>query len=103
MLEYFKAQIQDELEGAKNYVQLAFESKALHPEWSKLFLEMSSAEMDHASKLYKMFTDEIGSLMASFTEVPDYICDIFDSVIEYYSENYAEVLYLHKLYKSEVK
>lgn len=50
-----------------------------------------------------MFTDEIGSLMESFTDVPDYVCDIFDSVIEYYSENYAEVLYLHKQYKSEVK
>lgn len=103
MLEYFKAQIKDELEGAKNYAQLAFESKISHPEWSKLFLEMSSAEMDHANKLYKMFTDEIGSLMESFTDVPDYVCDIFDSVIEYYSENYAEALYLHKQYKSEVK
>lgn len=103
MLKYFKAQIKDEIEGAKKYAKLAIETKMSHPDWSELFLSMSLAELDHAKKLYKMFTDEIGPLMETFKETPDYICEMFDSVIEYYSENYAEALHLHELYKSEVK
>lgn len=98
MLEYFKDQIKDEIVGAKKYIQLAMKTKVSNPDWSSTFAEMSLAELGHASNLYKMFTDESGPLMESFTEVPDYINDIVSEVIGYYSKHYAEVMYMHQAY-----
>lgn len=99
MLEYFKDQIKDELMGARNYIKLAMETKVSHPEWSKLFSEMSLMELDHAHNLYKMFTDETGPLMESYQDVPEYISEIVKDVISYYSKHYAEVMYMHDAYK----
>lgn len=98
MLEYFKEQIKDEIVGAKKYIQLAMKTKASKPDWSNTFAEMSLAELDHASNLYKMFTDESGPLMESFTETPEYINEIVNDVIAYYSKHYAEVMYMHQAY-----
>lgn len=99
MLEYFKDQIKDELNGAMSYIRLAMETKVSHPEWSSMFVEMSLMEVDHATNLYKMFTDETGPLMESYSETPEYISKIVKEVISFYSKHYAEVMYMHDAYK----
>lgn len=53
-LTYFKEHIKEELEGSKDYAEKAIEVKAKHPKWAKVFIEMSTEEMNHANKLKRM-------------------------------------------------
>lgn len=99
MLEHFQHQILDELEGAKHYIQMAMESRASHPAWAKMFVDMSSAELGHASNLYKMFNEEVEGLRKVYTNgLPDYIQNIVSDVTKNYTECYAKVKYMHDAY-----
>lgn len=53
-LDYFKSQIKDELDGAKEYIDKALESKFDHPMWSRAFVNMAEIEISHAENLKKM-------------------------------------------------
>ena len=53
-LHYFKDHVYEELEGAKDYIERAIESKISHPAWCKTFVAMADAEADHAGNLMKM-------------------------------------------------
>lgn len=98
MLEYFRDQIMDELDGAKNYIRLAMQSKGSHPAWAKMFVEMSSAELGHATNLYKMFNEEVDGLNKAYTVMPDEIATIVSDVTKHYAKCYAEVKYMHEAY-----
>lgn len=98
MLEYFCNQIKDELRGAKRYIQMAMESKGSHPAWSKMFVEMSSMELGHASNLYKMFSEEAELVKKTYKEIPKYLDDIITDTNEHYSECYAKIKYMHEAY-----
>ena len=54
-IRYFKDQICDELEGARDYLKKAIDYYKTRPEWSAKFYEMAEAEEHHATELYKMF------------------------------------------------
>lgn len=97
-LEYFKCQIMDELCGAEAYIKHAIELRAMSQTWSKLLVEMSAAELQHATNLYKMFEEFYQKMSANFTEVPDYAKDIKDEIIEMYTEKYAYVKYMHEAF-----
>lgn len=65
-LDYFKSQIQDELDGAKDYAIKADDYKESHSEWCKYFTEMSKQELGHAEKLMDMLegcVDEMSNLL----------------------------------------
>lgn len=98
MLEYFHEQIKDELEGAKRYIQMAMESKASHPAWAKMFVDMSAAELNHASNLYKMFSEEADNLKRAYKEMPEWLDNIIHDTNVHYSECYAKVKYMHDAY-----
>ena len=49
--EYFKEQILDELEGAKDYIKKSIEIKAMNEQWSEKYAEMSVQETGHAKNL----------------------------------------------------
>lgn len=53
-LKYFKDQIHEELEGARNYIDKAIEVKPTHPEWSRIFVHMADMEADHAGTLMRI-------------------------------------------------
>lgn len=50
-LLYFNRQIRDELQGARHYVQCAMEIKQSYPQRARVFIDMSLAELNHASSL----------------------------------------------------
>lgn len=58
-LSYFKKQIMEELDGAKEYIEKAIEVKPNHPRWSMYFAKMADMEAGHAGNLMHMLEDSI--------------------------------------------
>lgn len=77
-------------------------SKNLEQPWIATFITLMRKAIER--KYVLMSLTDNGSLSAADVAVVMGANNGgFDSVIEYYSENYAEVLHLHELCKSEVK
>ena len=96
--KYFKERICDELDGAKHYAKKAIEIKPMNLEWSRMLIEMSSAELKHAEYLYKMFGEYYKKISEAYTTVPSYITDIREEIVDMYTECGAKVKAIHEMY-----
>ena len=96
--EYFKEHICEELEGAKTYIKNAIEIKAMSPSWAKMFVEMSAAELSHATNLFKMFQEYYKKISETYKEIPKYLEELNDSITEDYTEKFAQVKWMHDMY-----
>lgn len=96
--DYFVEQIHDELTGAKDYIKLAIEIKAMNPAWSKTLVDMSAAELNHAISLYKMFEEYFSAFTRAYSEIPDYLRKLKHDLAEYYTSTSAKVKYMHEMY-----
>lgn len=72
-LMYFCNKIDDEVDGAKNYIQKAIEIKPTNPDWAKNFIQMAEAEKEHALKLYTMMNTYVDKLQNGYREMPAYL------------------------------
>ena len=100
--EYFKEQICDELKGAKCYAKKAIELRAMAPMWSKILIEMSAAELEHSTNLYKMFEEYYQKIYESFKDnIPTYLKDIKEEIDEIYTKYGMKVKYLHEMYNTK--
>lgn len=79
---YYIHQIDEEIDGAKDYIKRAISYKTDHPDWAVLYYKMSEAELNHASNLMKIFEDDFNK---NKTDDPIYI-----SVHNELSNNYVE-------------
>ena len=95
--KYFKEQIADELKGAKCYIKRAIEIKPMSPSWSKMFVEMSVAELKHADYLYKMFTEYYQQMSNTYKEVPEYLQEIHHDISDMYAEYTATTKLMHEM------
>lgn len=96
--KYFKEQIADELQGARCYIKKAIELKPMVPAWSKMLVEMSAAELKHADNLYKMFTEYYQKISETYNEVPKYIDDARNEIVDMYTEEKVAVQAMHTMY-----
>lgn len=96
--EYFRDQMCEELEGAKAYAKLALEMKAMNPSWGKMLLEMSGAELNHATNLRKMYDEYCQTVGKAYTDLPKYMKDIHIEVTDMYTDEYAKIKFLHEAY-----
>ena len=96
---YFKDKIPDELYGAKEYIKRAIEIRLMNPSWAKDLVEMSSAELEHATKLYKMFQEYYSKLKDLYKEIPEYIQDAHKEITEEYTKCSVEIKYLHEMFR----
>lgn len=94
---YFKEQIEDELFGAKCYIKKALEIKPISPSWTKMFVEMSAAELKHAEYLFKMFGEYYQQMKNTYKEVPRYIQDINTEITEIYTDDVAKIRLMHDM------
>ena len=97
-LEYFHDKICDELSGAEDYIKFAMEVRAMDPTFAKQFVEMSAAELDHATKLYKMFEQYYMQATKAFSEIPQHMSDMQKCIVNKYMDGYAKVKTLHDAY-----
>lgn len=96
--EYFRDQMTEELEGAADYAKLALEMKAMNPAWGKMLLDMSAAELGHATTLHKMYDEYCQVVGKSYNELPQYMRDIHSEIAKIYAECYAKVKLMHEAY-----
>ena len=98
-LKYFKCQIEDELQGAKDYIKRAIEIKPMSPKWGKMFYDMSTQELNHAENLYSMFNEYCSKITGSFEEVPKYISETREKVVDMYTEEVACIKAMQSIFK----
>ena len=96
--EYFESHICEELEGAKEYIKKAIELKPMAPSWSKMLVDMSAAELNHSTLLFKMFGEYYKKLSEAYSEVPAYITEINERITDKYTTMYAEIKIMHDMY-----
>ena len=96
-----KDQIAEELDGAKNYIKYAIEKKGSAPNWAKSFVDMSAAELGHASTLFKMF-EECYHSMAKLDEksqpYKEFLNLVYYQTTDDYMTRSAEIRYMHDMY-----
>ena len=96
---YFEEHIMDELDGACDYIKKAIELKAMDAGMSKLFAEMSAAELNHATSLHKMFGEYYTKVTGVYKETPAYLKEAKQDIDEYYPTKSANILLMHEMYK----
>lgn len=96
--EYFRDQIKEELEGASAYAKHALEMKAMNANWGRMLLEMSAAELNHATNLHKMYDEYCQVVGQSYMQLPKYMNDIRSEIADVYAEEYAKVKMMHDAY-----
>lgn len=93
MCEYFRDQIIDEFEGAKEYLSKAIEMKVNKPKWACKFYKMAEMEVEHANMLNNMFI--------SMGETEESCHDsIYKEILEAYTKYMTEIGAMEKMYKS---
>lgn len=97
-LEYFHDRICDELSGAEDYIKFAMEVRAMDASFAKQFVEMSAAELDHATRLYKMFEQYYQKASTAFSEIPAYMSDLKKCIVDKYMEEYPKIKAMHDAY-----
>ena len=70
-IKKYVKQIEDELDGAKNYMEKALEYKASgNSDRYNGFKDMSIAELGHATRLHQYAVQDIDALKAVYPEIP---------------------------------
>ena len=95
---YFLDQLNDELEGSKDYILKAIEIKAMDSTWGKMFYEMSIQELSHATNIFKMAQDYYTKVSGAYKEPPEYLKDIMCETRELYTKEYAKIKYMQEVY-----
>lgn len=86
-LNYFKTQIEDEIEGCKDYLYKAIEIKPMNESWAKIFVEMSDAEKEHAINLYSMMGSYYNKLQNGYKSTPKYMEKVVNETTIYFNES----------------
>lgn len=102
--EFFKQHVQDELENAKEYMEMALELKSSHPAWSRVMFDMSDAAVKHAEKLNRVMDeyhkDEVHGRISN--SVSGISSDDYDSaykdIVGNYSRYMPEIKSMRELY-----
>lgn len=97
---YYNTQLKDELDGATAYIQRAMHMKRDHPTWATMYAKMSSAELEHASAIMKMFEEDYKLTTSKMEKVPDCLIAVRTTLMDMYSEYTSKAKYLHETYES---
>lgn len=97
-MRFYKEHIEEELEGAKQYIKWAIELKGSKPQWSKNFAEMSSAEVKHAEAIYGMYQEHYESIAGAYKTIPRYVEELHDCIEDMYGTCMEEILEMHNMY-----
>lgn len=97
-LSYFKEHIEEELDGATDYIKRAMELKPINLTWAKHFVDMSIAELGHATMLFDLFNDYYKTLGGSYAEMPKYIEDTKTEITNKYVDCYPKIKIMHEMF-----
>lgn len=95
---YLKEHLQEELDGAEEYIRRAIEIKAMDQSWAKWLYEMSVDELKHAGYVYKMAQDYYMKVSSAYKEAPGYMSDCMSEITNMYTSCYSDIKYLQDLF-----
>jgi hypothetical protein len=97
-MEYLKDHICEELADSQEYATHAIELKPMTASWAKSFIDMATAELNHAAYLYKMFVEYYQKIASTYSEIPDYVEDMYKETCRCYSSESAKAKYMIDMY-----
>ena len=92
--------IEDELEGAEDYIKCALEHKEDNPELAKLFSQLSNEEMDHMSRLHKAVVTLIEDYRAKQGEPPPEMMAVYEYLHKKHIDKAAQIKVMQEMFKS---
>ena len=89
-IKYYVKQIEDELDGAKDYIEKALEYKVRNDNirYTK-YKEMSMQELGHASNLHEFAVQDIDELQRVYPEIPQEMLDAWEHAHKVFVEKAA--------------
>ena len=94
-------QIEDELEDAGKYIDLAMRWKAKEPETANLFYELSTEEMGHMEKLHRAVVEMIAKYRATNGEPPKEMMVLYDYLHEKHIKTATQIKIRQGLFRAE--
>ena len=82
IIKTLSEKIEDELQDAQDYIDLAMRWKSEEPETADLFYELSVEEMGHMEKLHKEVTELIEEYRKEHGEPPKEMMTLYDYLHE---------------------
>ena len=92
--------IEEELEDARKYIDLARKWKADEPEAAELFYELSVCEMEHMDRLHKEATEQIESYREEHGDPPEGMMTLYNYLHNKHIGKATEIKVRQGMYKA---
>ena len=92
--------IEEELEDASSYIDLAMKWKTEEPETANLFYELSVEEMGHMEKLHQEVEDLINDYRKDHGDPPKEMMTLYEYLHEKHMKNATQIRIKQGMYKA---
>lgn len=92
-------QIDDELEGAEEYIECASKYKEEYPSIANMYSEMSLAEMSHVDKLHGAVVSLINEMKAKGVEIDEKMMAIYEYEHNRAMDKATKIKVMQEMYK----
>lgn len=99
IIKCLSEKIEDELQDAADYIDLAMRWKTEEPETADLFYELSVEEMGHMEKLHKEVTEIIEDYRKEHGEPPEKMMVLYDYLHEKHIANATQIRIKQAMFK----
>lgn len=93
--------IEEELEDAKAYIELAMKWKSEYPETAELFNDLSGEEMGHVDILHRAVTGLIDQYRAKHGEPPKDMMTLYNYLHERHTQTATQIKVMQGMYKMQ--
>ena len=101
MIKCLAEKIEDELQDAAEYVELALQYKSEDPDTAELFYQLSTEEMGHMEKLHDRAEDLIEEYKEKHGEPPRDMLTLYSYLHEKHVEKATEIKVKQTMYKMQ--
>lgn len=99
---YYITQIEEELDGAADYIKRAINCKKKMPERADSYAKMSDMELGHATSLVKMFEEDYKAASEDADDDEMALLEsIHKSIVDMHAERAAKIKYMHETYSGK--
>lgn len=101
IIKMLSEMIEEELEGAEEYIHHALKSKGEHPELAKTFFDISQQEMEHVNKLHTEVTKLISEHRKEHGEPPAAMLAVYEYLHDKHIRKAGEIKASQALYREQ--
>ena len=100
IIKCLSERIEEELDDAEEYIDLAIRWKAEDQRAADLFSELSTEEMGHVDRLHRLVADKIAKHRAERGEPPAEMMAVYNYLHERHMDHAAEIRIKQNLFKA---